>query len=699
MSECVSFIKSFSWALAVVSCFVSVFSSRAASADSLSWKWEVTSTVSTQTKTCVLEFSSDLILDWGDGRRDTIPKTLSGETLSHVYGSVGDFICQASGAGIAYFKADSRRLKSLDPGQAPNLTYISCTSSQLTTLDVSGNKKLISLYCSGNNLTALLLDSCKSLQNLTCSDNQLKTLDVSGIQTLKKLTCHTNLLTSLKIPSSGVLNYISCTNCSLSVSALDIVYAALPRLAEVPSSKNLCVQNNPGTLYSNLSTAVSKNWVPDVSVTSSSFYMPEVHAFIGDTVALGIHLTNPVPVVAFELDVEFPSGFVLDSARTMIPASRKGNHIVSVAKTGSAPVVYKFMVYSMTPKDQILGSNGLIMNLFGLMPEAIRRDTVKLIQAVLVDTSTNIIPVVASNGVLQIENSVLVGDANGDGKVDVTDVVNLVAYINGRNPEGFQFQAADLDGNGNLNVADVAKMVVLIHSTNLIKAPDFDRAGLNKLYNRSESSPGNHLYIGGATDSRKELELRLDNMEPVQACQVDILLPDGFSLDTELMYTSKERMNGHVLNVNKIDQNRYRLLLFSMNPDSEFSGNSGVLAVLPLKSSGEISAGTYPVGLESSVVTGMERTTIPSSEHNGVVSFVNSSLSESLEAWTDGASNLLIKGVGLSCVRVSDVSGKLLFQQNAMETESVRLSLPAGCYLVRASTIKGRTMMKKVVVH
>src|SRR5574344_2479987 len=35
--------------------------------DTLSWTWEVTSTVSTQTKTCELEFDQSLIVDWGDG--------------------------------------------------------------------------------------------------------------------------------------------------------------------------------------------------------------------------------------------------------------------------------------------------------------------------------------------------------------------------------------------------------------------------------------------------------------------------------------------------------------------------------------------------------------------------------------------------------------------------------------------------------
>lgn len=47
------------------------------------------------------------------------------------------------------------------------------------------------------------------------------------------------------------------------------------------------------------------------------------------------------------------------------------------------------------------------------------------------------------------------GDANGDGKVDITDVTAIVAYLTDRVPENFNQVAADADGNGIINLQDI----------------------------------------------------------------------------------------------------------------------------------------------------------------------------------------------------------------------------------------------------
>jgi Leucine-rich repeat (LRR) protein len=672
-------------------------------ADTLTWTWEVTTTTSTMTKTCTMEFSGDLILNWGDGSVQTLSDTLSGDLLTHIYASAGDFVCTATGTGLTYFKADSRRLKTLDPTKATALTYLSCTSNQLTGLDVSKNPLLVSLYCGGNNLTQLSVTSCLNLQTLTCSDNKLTGLDVSALSTLKKLTCHTNALTSLSVCSSGSLSYVSCLSCSLQVAALDTLFARLPALTAVSTSKNLYVLNNPGSANCNIAAATTKNWTSDVVTTSSSFYIPTTSCIVGDSVELDIYLTNPVPVIAFELDVIFPKGFTLDTLRSCLSPSRKGGHMLSVARTGNEPLKYKFMAYSMMTGDVFLGNSGVLLKLCGTMPDSVQTVTVQLQQAVLVDTATNMSTVTVSNGTLKIESAVVKGDVNGDEQVNVTDVVNLVAYINGCGPSGFDPAAADLDGNGSWNVADITRMVVIINASEVTLRSSrafSDWKSTLALYDNQTVVSGNNLYLRASAGSSNCLELCLDNAEAVQACQVDITLPDGLQIMTQSVSAKTPRQNGHLLQVNALGANRYRLLLFAFKPDAAFQADTGALVLLPLQIAESLPYGDYPVYLDAPVLTGMDRTTLSSKVYDCLTN-IGSELdaNESLKAGTDGQSGLWVQGPGLTEVTVLDLTGRKRFHLNPCPSESCSLTLPIGMYIVHARSILKPDLVVKVAVR
>jgi hypothetical protein len=54
------------------------------------------------------------------------------------------------------------------------------------------------------------------------------------------------------------------------------------------------------------------------------------------------------------------------------------------------------------------------------------------------------------------------GDANGDGAVNVSDVVITISYILGNNPPGFNYNNADINGDGVINVSDVVGIVNII---------------------------------------------------------------------------------------------------------------------------------------------------------------------------------------------------------------------------------------------
>ena len=55
------------------------------------------------------------------------------------------------------------------------------------------------------------------------------------------------------------------------------------------------------------------------------------------------------------------------------------------------------------------------------------------------------------------------GDANGDGKVDVADVVTAVNYATGQDPKPFIFEAADMNDDKDIDILDVIGIIQVIN--------------------------------------------------------------------------------------------------------------------------------------------------------------------------------------------------------------------------------------------
>lgn len=51
------------------------------------------------------------------------------------------------------------------------------------------------------------------------------------------------------------------------------------------------------------------------------------------------------------------------------------------------------------------------------------------------------------------------GDVNGDGKIDIGDVVAIISHILGNTPEVFHADVADWDDNGDINISDAVSLV------------------------------------------------------------------------------------------------------------------------------------------------------------------------------------------------------------------------------------------------
>ena len=56
----------------------------------------------------------------------------------------------------------------------------------------------------------------------------------------------------------------------------------------------------------------------------------------------------------------------------------------------------------------------------------------------------------------------LLGDANDDGLINVSDITTIINYVLAKNPSPFSFVNADYNGDGLINMSDVSGIINVI---------------------------------------------------------------------------------------------------------------------------------------------------------------------------------------------------------------------------------------------
>ena len=89
---------------------------------------------------------------------------------------------------------------------------------------------------------------------------------------------------------------------------------------------------------------------------------------------------------------------------------------------------------------------------------------------VLSDAEANSFKVSYVKTTLKISSYTL-GDANGDGYINIADFTAIANYILGHPKDSFVLQAADTNQDGEITVADLTKLIKLILSSGTSSAP------------------------------------------------------------------------------------------------------------------------------------------------------------------------------------------------------------------------------------
>lgn len=164
------------------------------------------------------------------------------------------------------------------------------------------------------------------------------------------------------------------------------------------------------------------------------------------------------------------------------------------------------------------------------------------------------------------------GDVNGDGVIDVSDVLTTASYAIGNESVTFNFDAADVNKDGGIDVSDV----LLVANIAIGKEAT---AALAPRFGQSHDA----LHVADFTLNRgeeKTIAVEISNTVDFSAFQMNMHLPYGVSLKKAAL--TSRATEGHTMMYNEIEPGNIAMIAFAASTEN-FYGNDGAVLMLTLK--------------------------------------------------------------------------------------------------------------------
>lgn len=300
----------------------------------------------------------------------------------------------------------------------------------------------------------------------------------------------------------------------------------------------------------------------------------------GSAAEMAINLTNESEdLTAFQFDLILPDGISLsvnDKGKYVVYKTSRyedDSQTLNVSKLEGSENAYRFVCFSMS-NGVITGKSGAILNAVLAIGESVNEGSYEAKIKNIIVTKTDGAQLKLNDAKFNIVvSNVILGDANGDGNVNVTDIVEIVNYIMEKPSDRFVAAAADLNGDGYINVTDIVKVVSIIMSANT-NAP--------KRVSAMEMIDNEQLTLDV---NDRVYSLHLDNEAQYVASQFEIRLGDGQTLEGVLL--NGERSDGHQVTYTQTGNNLYKVVVFSTE-NHPFNCNNGELLSFKVSGNGNV---------------------------------------------------------------------------------------------------------------
>ncbi len=273
----------------------------------------------------------------------------------------------------------------------------------------------------------------------------------------------------------------------------------------------------------------------------------------GSSSALGMGLTNEDEIIMTEFYMQLPEGITIEEDEDGYPivtinSERENNHVVEVSKSSNGD--YHFLSYS-SKNDPFKGNEGELFNINLVCADGVAAGTYQATVKNIIMSDINKNELAQSDFTFDITvMDVAMGDANGDGRINGMDIVEMVDYIMERPSDSFVPAAADLTGDSKVNGMDLVELVSLVMAQGA-NAPS------QSLAPRRGYEAGNVITGTLHPLNAQEVSLGVSSNEQFVLAQCVVTLSDGQQL---LDVTTDSK---HVPVWQSIGNGRFHVLVYS----------------------------------------------------------------------------------------------------------------------------------------
>lgn len=196
-------------------------------------------------------------------------------------------------------------------------------------------------------------------------------------------------------------------------------------------------------------------------------------ACYGAQVDLPIFMINEDLITALQFDITLPEGVSVgtsEKGKLLVgKTERCEDHTLSASKQAGGNT-YRVLLYSVDV-EAIEGNSGAVVNVTIDLDEDMEAGEYEITISNINLTTTGQTKLTPADATCTLTvRDYITGDANGDGAVDVTDIVAIANHILGQGSHAVNTYAADVNGDGVIDVTDIVGVANLILNGNSAKA-------------------------------------------------------------------------------------------------------------------------------------------------------------------------------------------------------------------------------------
>lgn len=453
---------------------------------------------------------------------------------------------------------------------------------------------------------------------------------------------------------------------------LAVIKAVKAKISSTMSESDIteCTTQITNAINAFKAQQVSAGEDTDVTLYDDIIYVNPVECGPGQQVTLSLQMNNLKSFVGYQCDLTLPNGMTFAKDEDNFYMAEMSLERTTTKKTDYFNVelqsdgALRFLC-SSSKKYAFDGNEGEVATVTINIPADIEDGDYPLIltNVVMTDDAGKTTEVSYVKTTLTVTAFTL-GDANGDGSVNVGDFAATAAYILGPDvPEGFVEKAADANCDTKINVGDLAAIAAIILGPGANAAPQRAdeaeaTAEMTMELTASETTGEYLLYVG------------INNVAlPFSGYQFDLVLPQGLTVKTDEdgFYEAslcEDRTNGRRTDYfnSALQSDGALRVLCASTQNAMFEGETGHVAAIKLAAKDSQTQGA--IELKSAMLT-----------NGGDVT----SLDDTLIMFDHSVTNIEQLRNEQS-IRVYDLNGQLI--RYGKNSEECLKDMPHGVYVV-----------------